>query len=260
MNTQKRLLILLLLLIFTAAGCSTTGHYEKGKELLAKKQFPEAISEFQKVETGDKDFRLAQSKIAFIQGLQAFNDSLFNAAEVQLARVASDDEYYHESQLMLDKISQRKMNAYIPKTDTLVIREEIGSKGEEKPKEKIKVEVETDAELTKKFIRQETELIEKFESLYQSAYTASVESKSNYLSNMKSVASRLNSLDYGAKEKDAGALDLRQKATAWMNKRIDFINSLIKDNSIKETSTSRSLKEEGDKMYYSVTQQMKKTK
>ncbi len=243
------------------AGCSSTGHYEKGMELLKDRQYPEAISEFQKIDAGEKDFRLAQSKIAYIQGLQAFNDSLFSAAEVQLVRVTNDDEFYHESQLMLDKITKRKNDLYIPKTDTLVIREEEqGSKGKEKTDDKVKVEVETDADLTKKFIKQETELIEKFESLYQSAYTASVESKSNYLSNMKSVASRLNALDYGAKEKDAEALELKQKATAWMNKRIDFVNQLIKDKAIKESNTSRSLKEEGDKLYFGVTQQMKKVK
>lgn len=261
MNSQKRLIILVLIIISTAAGCSTMGHYEKGKELLAKKQYPEAIAEFQKIDAGEKDYRFAQSKIAYIQGLQSFNDSLFNSAEVLLARVVSDDEYYHESQLMLDKITQRRLNSFAPKTDTVIIREEeTGSKGKEIPKENIKVDVKTDAELTKNFINQESELIEKFESLYQSAYTAGVDSKSNYLSNMKSVASRLNALDYGAKEKDANALDLKQKATAWMNKRIEFINRLIKDNSIKENNTSRSLKEEGDKLYYGVTQQLKKTK
>ena len=45
-----------------------------------------------------------------------------------------------------------------------------------------------------------------------------------------------------------------------MNKRIEFIGRLIKDNTAAETNTSRSLKEEGDKLYYSVTQQIKKTK
>lgn len=250
-----------MLLFIIAAGCSTAGHYEKGKEHLSQKQYPEAIAEFQRVETGDKDFRLAQSKIAFIQGLQSFNDSLFNSAEVQLARVAGDDEYYHEAQLMLDKIIRRKNDAYVPKTDTLIIREEeTGSKGSEKPKEKIVAEVNTDAELTKEFINKEKELIEKFESLYQSAYKAGVSSKDNYLTNMRSVAARLNALDYGAKEKDAEALELKQKATVWMNKRIEFIGKLIKDNTVAETNTSRSLKEEGDKLYYSVTQQMKRTK
>ena len=261
MNAKKRLINLILLIIFITAGCSNMGHYEKGKELLANKQYPEAITEFQKIESGEKDYRLAQSKIAYIQGLQSFNDSLFNSAEVLLTRVVSDDEFYHESQLMLDKITQRRLNSFAPKTDTVIIREEeTGSKGKEKPNENIKVEVKTDAELTTNFIKQQSELIEKFESLYQSAYTTGTESKSNYLSNMKSVAFRLNALDYGAKEKDANALELKQKATAWMNKRIEFINRLIKDNSIKETNTSRSLKEEGDKLYYSVTQQLKKTK
>jgi len=257
----KRDTAVILTILFFFAGCSSTGYYEKAMDHLKNKHYPEAIAEFQKINAGEKDYRLAQSKIAYIQGLQAFNDSLFSAAEIQLARVTGDDEFYHESQLMLDKITKRKNDLYIPKTDTLVVREEEqGSKGKEKTDDKIKVEVETDVDLTKKFIKQETELIEKFESLYQSAYTASVESKSNYLSNMKSVASRLNALDYGAKEKDAEALELKQKATAWMNKRIDFVNQLIKDKAIKESSTSRSLKEEGDKLYYGVTQQLKKVK
>ena len=261
MNSQNRLLILVLIIILTAVGCSKTEPYEKGKELLAKKQYTEAIAEFQKIDAIEKDYRLAQSKIAYIQGLQSFNDSLFSAAEVQLVRVASDDEYYHESQLMLDKINQRKMSSIIPKTDTLIVREEIiGSKGEDKSQDKVKAETESDLDKTAKFTAQLRDLIEKFESLYQSAYTSGVSSKENYLTNMRSVASRLNALDYGAKEKDANALELKQRATAWMNKRIEFIGRLIKDNTAAETNTSRSLKEEGDKLYYSVTQQIKKTK
>lgn len=260
MKTIKKRIIYLLVFVLCIAGCAKTGHYEKGMELLKGKQYPEAISEFQKIDAGEKDFRLAQSKIAYIQGLQAFGDSLFSAAEVQLVRVSGDDEYYHESQLMLDKINQRKLSNTIPKTDTLIVREEvIGTKDEEKSKDKIKVETETDLDKTKKFTARQLDLIEKFESLYRSAYTAGVESKSNYLSNMRSIASRLNALDYGAKEKDADALELKQKANLWMNKRIEFINRLINDNTVKETNTSRSLKEEGDKLYYSVTQQIKKT-
>ncbi len=77
---------------------------------------------------------------------------------------------------------------------------------------------------------------------------------------MRSIAERLNALSYNAKEKDPEALELRKRSTAWMNKRIEFIQKLISDRSEKETNTSRSLKEEGDKLYYSVTQQLKKTK
>ena len=53
-------------------------------------------------------------------------------------------------------------------------------------------------------------------------------------------------------------MELNKKAASWMNKRIEFISRLIKDNSAAETNTSRSIKEEGDKLYYAVNQQMKK--
>jgi hypothetical protein len=149
----------------------------------------------------------------------------------------------------------------LPKTDTLIIKNESSvEKGKEKIQDKVKVEIETDEAVTKKFISQEKDLIEKFESLYQSAYSAKVDSKKNYLSNMQSVISSLNALSYNAKEKDAEALELKQKAAAWMNKRTEFISKLINDNSVKETNTSRSLKEEGDKLYFGVTSQMKKLK
>ncbi len=246
---------------FMAAGCAKTGHYERGMELLKDKQYPEAITEFQKIDAGERQFRLAQSKIAYIQGLQAFNDSLFSAAEVQLVRVTNDDEFYHESQLMIDKINQRRLSSLIPETDTLIVREEeIGSKGEEKAQDKVKVEIETDIDITKKFSAQQRSLIENFQSAYTSGYSAASDSKKKYLDDMRSIAERLNALSYNAKEKDPEALELRKRSTAWMNKRIEFIQKLISDRSEKETNTSRSLKEEGDKLYYSVTQQLKKTK
>lgn len=249
------------IVILLVSGCQKTGHYEAGMEHLSNKQYTLAVSEFQKIDNGEKQYTLAQSKISYIQGMLAFRDSLFDVAELQLMKVNSDDEFYHESQLMLDKIKQRNTAVYIPNSDTLVIRDETtGSKGTEREQDKVKVEVETDEVLTKKFIAEEKELIEKFESLYQSGYKASVESKKNYLSNMQSIAGRLNALSYNAKEKDAHALDLKQKAVIWMNKRIEFISRLIKDNSVGETNTSRSLKEEGDKLYYAVTTQMKKVR
>ena len=261
MNLNKDLSIIIfsVLVISFFTGCSKTGHYEKGMELLSERKYVEAISEFQKIDAGERDFRLAQSKIAYLQGLQSFNDSLFSAAEVQLVRVAGDDEFYHESQLMLDKINKRKLSTLIPKTDTLIVREEeTGSKGEEKTQDKVKVETETDIDITKKFSQQQRSLIENFQSAYANAYSASNDSKKKYLDDMRSISERLNALSYNAKEKDPSALELRKRATAWMNKRIEFIQKLIQDRSEKETNTSRSLKEEGDKLYYGVTQLLKK--
>ena len=248
-----------MIVLFIASGCSGNKSYETGLELLKGKKYTEAIAEFQKVPTGEKNFRLAQSKINYIQGVMAFDDSLFSAAELRLEKVEADDEYFHDSQLMIDKILQRNKITEAPKTDTLIIREEVtGIKGREKETEKETVKAKTDAEMTAAYVKQTKNLIDQFESLYQSGYKASVESKSNYLSNMSSVSGKLRGLSYNAKEKDAEAMELNKKAASWMNKRIEFISRLIKDNSAAETNTSRSIKEEGDKLYYAVNQQMKK--
>ncbi|HMT12736.1 MAG TPA: hypothetical protein PKA39_14060 [Ignavibacteria bacterium] len=77
---------------------------------------------------------------------------------------------------------------------------------------------------------------------------------------MSSVSGKLKGLSYIAKEKDAEAIELNKKAAAWMNKRVEFLSKLVIDNSVSETNTSRSIKEEGDKLYYAVSQQMKKVK
>ncbi len=123
--------------------------------------------------------------------MQAFNDSLKQVAEVHLLKVDSDDEYYHNSQLMLDKLRQSKVTTIAPQKDTVIIKHETTiNKGREKPEEK--VTAQTDAELTKKYVAQSENLINKFESLYQSGYTATVESKKNYVSNMQSVLGQLN--------------------------------------------------------------------
>ncbi len=248
-------------LFFIAAGCSGNRSYETGIELLKEKKYTEAIEQFQKVPAGEKNFRLAQSKINYIQGVMAFDDSLFRAAELRLEKVEADDEYFHDAQLMIDKILQRNKITEAPKIDTLIIREEVtGIKGREKETEKETVKAKTDAEITAAFVKQTKNLIEQFESLYQSGYKAPVDSKSNYIKNMSTVSGKLKGLTYIAKEKDAEAIELNKKAAVWMNMRVEFLSKLIKENSVTETNTSRAIKEDGDKMYYAVNQQMKKVK
>ncbi len=248
------------LLCLLTAGCGGNKSYENGIELLKTRKYSEAIAEFQKVGTGEKDFRLAQSKINYIQGVMAFDDSLFRAAELRLQKVEADDEYFHDAQLMLDKIIQRSKLTETPRTDTVIIREEITGKGREKETEKETDKAKTDAEITAAYVKQTKSLIGQFEDLYQSGYKAPVDSKSNFISNMNSITGKLKNMSYNAKEKDAEAMELNKKAASWMNKRIEFLSKLVKDKSVTETNTSRSLKEEGDKLYYAVSQQMKKVK
>src|SRR4030095_791772 len=128
---------------------SKKSHYEEGNEYLRQKQYTEALSEFQKVDADDKDFRLAQSKINYINGLRAFNDSLFQEAAVYLTKVDNDDEYRHDAQLMLDKIRDMENKAsddQLKQRDTVIIKHEIAEKTQ-----KIQVPP-TDYEINRKYI------------------------------------------------------------------------------------------------------------
>jgi hypothetical protein len=72
--------------------------------------------------------------------------------------------------------------------------------------------------------------------------------------------SQLNSLSYNAGEKNAMVIDLKSLAARWMSKRIEYINKLISENSIGVTNTTRSAKEEGDKLFNMTKNQLSKTK
>ena len=57
------------------------------------------------VKPSDKNFQLAQSKINYIYGIRAYNDNQMAQANVYLSKVIPGDEYYGESQLLLEKIA-----------------------------------------------------------------------------------------------------------------------------------------------------------
>jgi hypothetical protein len=242
------------------AGCSVN-HYEKGNDYLKNKQYADALAEFQKVDPDEGHFRMAQSKINYIQGMLAFNDSLFEVAEMHLQKVEKDDEYYHDSRLMLEKINQNRLAATIPsQKDTVIVKQEITTIPGKTTEGKEKEVVPSDAEINRKYVSSVEKLINRFESQYQSARTADVSTKKDYVSRMNGTLAELERLAYNPSVRDGNIVDLRGKASAWMNKRIQFINKLISDGTVSETNTSRSLKEEGDKMYFGVTAALKKVR
>lgn len=108
MFTSASLIIVIVAIVFFLT--SGDSQYEKGDVLLKQKQYSEALAEFQKVTSSDKEFRMAQSKINYINGLRAFNEGLKQEAKVHLVKVTLEDEYYHEAQLMLEKINTRASN------------------------------------------------------------------------------------------------------------------------------------------------------
>lgn len=248
-------------------GCKTTAHsdYEKGVELLKDKQYTEALEEFAEVESGDPNYRLAQSKISYIHGLRAFNDSLMSEARTYLVKVESDDEYYHDSQLMIEKIDQSlayhqnetAMLATKTGTDTttVVIKEEVVQ--QTSPPEK-KEPVVTDRQINSTHASQLEGIIRRFETSFQSARNAPVTSKSSLLANMRSIEAEFYNLAY--RSNDPNVLELRRLMSSWMSKRISFVNQQIAENTVGESESSRQIRADGDNMYYSVNNQLRKVK
>lgn len=262
------------LLLFVVSGVviwyiySWKSDYEKGTNYLKNKKYTEALYEFQKVSPDDKDFSSAQSKINYINGLQAFNEERNAEAIVFLSKVKTDDEYYQGARLMLDKLNeasigndlQSQIDALRNKKDTVIIKKEVATGTPRKDIDPPDPGINADLELSRKFVSDAENSISRFEGIYQSARTAPLTTKSDYGKSLESVDKEFSNLKYIAQNKDAGIIELKRIASDWMNKRIAFIRQLISEKSVSETNLSRPTKEEGDRLYSSMMSQMKKVK
>jgi hypothetical protein len=241
--------------------------YEKGLKYYKDKKFTEAMYEFQKVGPDDKNFSEAQSSINYIKGLQAFNEGNEKEAMILLAKVRSDDQYYRDAVLMIEKYDQAsigndlqsQIDAMGNKKDTVFVQKEYTGTTR-KEADPVDPELLRDKELSRKYISEVSNSISKFENLYQSARTAPLTNKSDYSKSLESAHKQFNSLKYTANNKDAGVMELSRLTGDWMNKRIAFIRQLLIDKTVSETSTSASIKEQGDRLYSSVITQLNKMK
>jgi len=243
--------------------------YEKGTNFYKDKKFTEALYEFQKINPDNEDFSNAQSNINYIYGLRSYDDSKMTEAIVFLSKVKANDEYYQNARLMLEKIneastgneldSQLGVLSETNEKDTIIIKKEITGT-QKKTIEPPDPKIQADLELSKKFVSDAGNSISRFESLYQSARTAPLKSKSDFGKSLESVNKEFNNIKYSAQNKDAGVLELKRLAGEWMSKRIAFIRQLISEKSVSETNTSRPLKEEGDRLYTAMMSQLNKVK
>lgn len=241
--------------------------YEKGNNYLKEKKLTEALYEFQKVSPDDKEFLNAQSKINYINGLKSFNEGRNPEAIVFLSKVGPQDEYYHDSQLMLEKINgasignnlQSQIDSLKNKKDTVIVQKQV-TVNHGTTKDPVDPAIQADLEITRKFVSDASNSISRFESVYQSARTAPLTTKSDYSKSLESVDKEFGNIRYAANNKDAGVIELRRIAAEWMSKRISFIRQLISERSVSETNLSRPLKEEGDRLYSSMMTQMNKVK
>jgi hypothetical protein len=254
------------------AGCSYFGKsdYDKGTGFLKEKKFTEALYEFQKVDPDNKNFGNAQSKINYINGLLAFNDSKKPEAIIFLSKVKTDDEYYHDAQLMLGKLNEASIGNDLQSQiddlknakDTVYVKKD-GDKspGRNKdPKDPKEPPITADLEASRKYVSDAGISISRFESIYQSARTAPLSTKGDFAKNMESVDKEFSFLKYTAQNKDAGILELKRMTSEWMSKRIAFIHQLVSEKSVSETNLSRPMREEGDRLYAVMMSQMKKVK
>jgi len=243
--------LFLIIMYFALSGES---HYDRGVQYLKQDQYTAALVEFQKVDTDEKDFRMAQSKINYINGLLAYRDGVHSQAKIYLAKVEPSDEYYRESRLMMDKIDLASRQGNLEslneklkqEKDTVVIKERVIETAPDKVGE-----AETrneDLEASRKYKSTLQNLSGKFESVYQSAKNSSVESKKAFIKDMDSLYSEFKKIGSVSGHNEAIS-ELKQVADSWMQKRISYINRLISENSVNETNSSLALKEEGDKDY-----------
>ena len=248
-----KVIILLIAILFI--GCSSDSQYEKGNTFLKQKQYTESLSEFQKIGSDDKNYSSAQSKINYINGLQAYNTGLMIEASVYLAKVTTDDEYYHDSQLMIDNINKSGNTTAIESSN-----EEIKPENNKQPKIKEPKPKLTDDEINKAYVSSIESKISKFNSVCQNAMTATVEEKRRLVKSMSSIYSEFSNINNNAGVKNAEVQEFRRLEDKWMDRRIAYINKLIADNTVTETNNSRSLKEESDKLYNLMMRKLAKVK
>lgn len=257
--------LVLLTLVVLFFVISSTSHYEKGVQYLQQKQYNQSLVEFQKVEPDDKDFKMAQSKINYISGLRAFNDNLRPQAITFLSKVDPADEYYHESQLMLDKlkfaenkIDLESLNGVVQNLkDTVIIKEKVIEKS---PAEGQPNDTYSQNNIDRSYVNSVDYLINSFRSMYQSAGNVQGVSKREIYKNMDSVYNELLKTSYPGKEKNSMLSELHNLASNWMQKSLNYINSQLVDNTVSGESNNSKYKSDEEKAYSLLVNQLNKVK
>ena len=107
---MKILSFIILLIILFFAGCKN--NYEKGMELLKNNEYDKALTEFNKIDSLNKDFNKAKSKINYVNGVINFNENNLVTAYKYLNLINGDDEYFKEAKILRDNIEANKTFCY----------------------------------------------------------------------------------------------------------------------------------------------------
>jgi hypothetical protein len=117
-NSNKRIIFSVIASIFiTILGVSVvilitrSTDYEHGVNYLRDNDLNSALIEFKKVQTDDRNYEMAQSKINYINGVIEYDNSNLVSAQSYLSQVEENDEFYNESRLMLERIKASQKTA-----------------------------------------------------------------------------------------------------------------------------------------------------
>lgn len=227
--------------------------YEKGMALLNNKNYSEALVEFQKVGPDDEEFKMAQSKINYINGITAYEKGNRSEALMLFTKVEKSDQYYRETKLLIEKINYDKTRVDLESLSQRINLNE-GMEPSEKnitetDAEKVN-EAESNTALTNnnnKSTEPLQKLISQFEYQYKAAEAPGSITKKENLRTMDSLYTYHVNSNLSRKG-DAALIEIKRTAESWMKLRIDLVNELIRNNS-DETKTITMIKEEGDKLY-----------
>lgn len=249
--TGLGLLILAVILYFAFSGESD---YERGVKYLNEKQYSQALIEFQKVDTDDKDFKSAQSKINYMNGLNASKQGLNSQALMFLSKVDPADEYYNESRLMIEKINLvnrridlENLSEKINQTkDTLVIIDKTGEALNETGSQSTAETSLTNNKKTLPYSIQNS--ITEFEKQFRLSEKASADNKKKYLPVLDSLHKEFSGYKL-TESSDPSVTEINDAVSAWMKSRLDYISKQIAGTSIYDATSLRLSKEKGDNAY-----------
>lgn len=231
--------------------------YEAGLEFLGRRQYDEALTEFQKVPPTNSDFSKAQSKIDYINGVRLFNQNDYPKAKIYLQKVNPSDEFYNEVRLMMNRIES------VEKEEQLK-----NQLAEDEQKKILEAQKETEQKIrdndeSKKYVNNLTRIEEKFESEYQLAKVENSVAMKKNLRSLTAIRQEMIDLTYSASAPDPSIVSYKNAMNQWMNSRINLIQKAILENVITLDDVSAEtavIKDEGDKLKEKLAAEKEKVK
>ncbi|MBE2255867.1 MAG: hypothetical protein IAE65_06665 [Ignavibacteria bacterium] len=214
-------MVILGILWFTVFNVSK---YDKGMEFLSRRNYDQALIQFNNIPEGTSEYNSAQSKINYINGVRLFNVNDYKNAKEYLTKVSPTDEYYNEVKLMLDKIQD------VEKAEQLKEQLEQDEKNKILEAQKMEEQKVKDKATSKEYFLTLQRLEDKFEGEFELAKVENSVTMKKNLRNLNDIRQQLLDSKYEAVIQDPELLEYRSMVDTWMARCISFITEVISEN------------------------------